>query len=104
MADENTSTVDALKKDINSMKEQLEELIKNASAKGHAATDDLATRILKEWGEYSNKASEQAEKLRNAGHAGLDEIGHQVRRNPIMSIAIAFGVGYLVSCMLRHMR
>lgn len=101
---ENISNMESLKSELNSLKSQLEDLLKTANSKGHSISDDLASHIIREWGEYKNKAGAQADRLYHAGQAGMEEVGNHVRQNPLASVLIAFGAGYLLSCLFRNLR
>lgn len=100
----NASSMEALKNELSSLRNQIENLVKAADAKGHQSADDLASRIVQELNSYKRRASEQADRLRDAGSAGLEEVGNQVRQNPLASLLIAFGAGCVVSCLFRHLR
>lgn len=103
MADNNT-TIESLRSELESLRSQMENMVRSASAKGQDTAQDLAARIAHELKDYRHKAEAGAEKLRHYGQTGMDEVGDQVRKNPLVSLAIAFGAGCIVSCLFRHLR
>lgn len=104
MAENNNSTVDALRSELDSLREQFANMVKNVESKKDDITSDMAARIAREVEHYRQSAAHKAEQIRDAGAAGLEEVGEQVRRNPLASLAIAFGAGWVLSCLLRRLR
>lgn len=103
---ENTSqsAIDALRAELGSLKSQLEGMLKEADRKGHDFTSDMARKIAHEIEHCRHKASQRAGQLREAGREGIGEVEAQVRQNPLASLAIAFGLGWVISCLFRHLR
>lgn len=105
MAENTTqSTFDSLKAEVDSLRSEFEKIVKEANAKGKDTASDLASKIAEEIHSYSHKAAVQADRLREAGAAGFNEVGQHVRQNPVASLLIAFGLGCVVSCIFRHLR
>lgn len=105
MAENNQqSTMEGLRDELASLRNQMESLLKTFSSKGQDLGGDLAARIAKELKDYKNIASEKAGQLRDAGQAGLGDVEEQVRKNPLASLLIAFGAGYIISCLFRKLR
>lgn len=105
MADANSQqTVDSLRDEISHLRSQLEKIIKSVEEKRHDLTDDMAHRIATEIERCRHKAAHRAGELRAAGQAGIEEVGEHVRQNPLASLLIAFGIGWVVSCLFRHLR
>lgn len=104
MAENTNSTVEALRSELDSLRSQLEHLVKAVDNKKTDLTSDMASRIAREVEHYRQSAAHKADQLRSAGEAGLEEVGEHVRRNPIASLAIAFGAGWVMSCLLRRLR
>lgn len=104
MADTNTATIENLRAELDAMRAQMEKVLKSYEGKGKDAAEDMAHRIAREIEHYRNSAMQRAGQLRDAGQAGLDEVGEQVRRNPLLSLGVAFGVGVVVSALLRGIR
>lgn len=104
MADNNQSTLDNLREELASLKSQMQDIFKTVSAKGQDASSDLAARIAHELHNYKHIADRKAGQLRDAGQAGLEDVENHVRQNPVASLLIAFGAGYVISCLFRRLR
>lgn len=88
------------------------------SAPGRQATEtlerlrsvvDQASQSLRElaqatgqWVQSTDRAREMAQGLRNQGEQYVGTVSRQVEQNPMMSIAIAFALGYLLATMTRR--
>jgi ElaB/YqjD/DUF883 family membrane-anchored ribosome-binding protein len=46
--------------------------------------------------------SQQAQELRNQGEQAVAGVSKQVEQNPLTSLAIAFGLGYLLATLTRR--
>lgn len=101
MPDDNT---EVLREEIKNLRAQLEELVKTAGEKRSEITHEVMEKLTKEIEELRKHAGHRAHQLYEAGNAGLDDISERVRRNPLASLAIAFGAGCVLSCLLRHLR
>jgi hypothetical protein len=45
---------------------------------------------------YQEKAEQKLHDAYAAGNAGLNDVGEHIRKNPVASMLIAFGVGYTI--------
>lgn len=70
---------------------------------------DQASQSLRElvqasgqWVQSSDRAREMAQGLRTQGEQYVGTVSRQVEQNPMMSIAIAFAMGYLLATMTRR--
>lgn len=104
MADSNNSTMETLQAELNSLRSQLQNMADKAQDKEQEIVSRLTDRIGKELGRYRDVAKEQGAHLLDMGEAGLDEVAAQIRRNPLASLGIAFGAGWLLSCIWRSLR
>lgn len=51
-------------------------------------------------GEMARQASEMARQLRDQSGVAVDSVSHQVERNPLTSIGIAFAVGFACAALI----
>ncbi|HPE62406.1 MAG: hypothetical protein KDI15_07635 [Thiothrix sp.] len=58
--------------------------------------DQLKAKLEK----YQNQAEQKLHDAYNSGSTHLDDVGGLIRRNPLASLAVAFGAGYLLSRIL----
>lgn len=98
------TTMDSLREELANLRSQLEGIVKNVDERRQDITADVARKIAKEMDHYRAAAAHRASQLRDAGEAGLDEAAARVRQNPLASILVAFGVGWVLSCLFRHLR
>lgn len=107
MSDNNTvsqSTVDSLRAELEAMRTQMKNLVQPVSAKVQDTAEDLAARLSRDVEHYRHLASARAAQLRDLGQAGIEDVGEQVRRNPVTSLLIAFGLGCVVTSIFRSLR
>ena len=97
-------TVDQLRQELNAMREQMDSLLETLKDKKDELGGEVSSRLARELAHYRHLAQEQAHRLQNAGSAGMEEVSEQVRRNPMMSLLIAFGAGCVFSCLFRNLR
>lgn len=104
MASQDQNTLDVLLGKLGKLGNQLENLVKNAEGKKTEVSEDLLERLTRELEQIRKTARAQAHNIYESGQAGLEEVGAQVRKNPLTSLVIAFGAGFIVSCLFRHLR
>ena len=97
-------TVDELKQELGAVREQMDSLLETLKDRKDELGGELSSRLSRELAHYRHLAQDQARKLQDAGSAGMDEVSEQVRRNPMMSLLIAFGAGCVFSCLFRNLR
>lgn len=104
MADNHEHTVEDLRKELGSMREQMETIFNAFKETKDDMAGEVSSRIARELGHYRQFARDGARKVYDAGAAGMEEVSEQVRRNPMASLLIAFGAGCVLSCLFRHLR
>lgn len=104
MADNHDHTMEDLRKELGSLREQMETLFNTLKEKKDDVAGDVSSRVAREIGHYRQFAQDGARKVYDAGAAGVEEVSEQVRRNPLASLLIAFGAGCVLSSLFRHLR
>ena len=104
MAAKDENTLDSLKEELQSLQKQFSELAKSFKDAGVEKSSELTAKLEKELEKYQKRAWEKVQKAYDAGSAGVEEVSERVRQNPLGSVLIAFGAGYVLSKILRHMR
>lgn len=89
-----------LRDEFEALRAQVTDLLEILQDKGQEKSAKLADKLGAELNHYQEKAGKAAQDAYEAGNAGLDEIGARIRRNPLASLAIAFGAGYVLSKLL----
>lgn len=98
------SSIDALRAELESMREQIKSLAQPIGNKVHETAEELGSKLSKDIEHYRHLAAARAAQLRDLGQTGLEDVGEQVRRNPVASLLVAFGVGCLVTSIFRSLR
>lgn len=88
---------DDLKNEVASLRKEFSEMMAAIKDKSGAYTEDLAGDMTEKLAVYQQKAKEGAEAAYEKGSEGVDVIDSQVRQNPVVSLVVAFGAGYLIS-------
>lgn len=88
---------DDLKNEVASLRKEFSEMMAAIKDKSGAYTEDLAGDMTEKLAVYQQKAKEGAEAAYEKGSEGVDVINSQVRQNPVVSLVVAFGAGYLIS-------
>lgn len=104
MAENSQPTLDHLKEELSGIKSQVEKILKSAEQKKTDLKDDLIERLTTELEQLRKSAGERAHQLYNTSQQGAEAVTDKVRENPLASVLIAFGAGYAISCILRHLR
>jgi ElaB/YqjD/DUF883 family membrane-anchored ribosome-binding protein len=65
------------------------------------AMSDLS-QATGDWGPTADRAREMAQGLRTQGEQAVGTVSRQVEQNPMISVAIAFALGYLLASMTRR--
>ena len=102
MADTHEETINALRNEMNSVRAQLEALVKTLGEKKGEITATLEDKVLSELEHYRKLAKENMGTAYEAGSESLEELSERVRRSPLTSLGLAFGAGYLLSCIFRR--
>lgn len=102
MAAKEENTIDVLKDDLQALQKQVGELAKSLKDTGVEKTSELTAKLEKELEKYQKLASEKVQKVYEAGNAGLDDVSERIRQNPLGSLLVAFGAGYILSRIFRN--
>ena len=90
--------VDALKEELNRLRADVASLVeamkKNTNSSSKPDSDDSSTN---QWDDLKTKIEE----ARSQGEEITRELDEEVRKHPIASVAIAFGIGYLASKIIK---
>lgn len=97
------SALDTLREELSKLAAQVQNFVSSQEGKKGDESKELLDKVLKEMSSLKQTVSEQAQRVYSAGQSGAEEIGEQVRRNPVKSLLIAFGAGCVMSCVLRHL-
>ena len=104
MTVKNEDNIDALKDEIQALRKQMESLAKTVedNASGRAAS--MPPGLEEEIGKYQKMAAEKLQKALDSGSDGIENISERIRQNPLGSLLLAFGAGYVISRIFRQDR
>ena len=86
-----------LKKEFDALRSQVSELLTALKTRGEEESSRLKDKLSQKAGEYKDYAGEKMHNMYDAGDASINMMRDQIRRNPVVSLLIALGVGYLIS-------
>lgn len=98
-AKSNESDLD-LREEFDVLRKQVSEVLSELQSKGKDKSSRLADKLEAELGNYQEKAGQKLQDAYDASSANLNEVGEQIRRNPVTSLLVAFGAGYVLSRLL----
>lgn len=101
MFTKNGESTETLRNESNTLTNQMESLAKTIGEKGEKVSSDVADKLGKEVDHYRKLVTETMHKAYEAGSAGFEQVGEQVRRKPLVSMLAAFGVGCAISWLFR---
>lgn len=93
---------DALKKDIQELRESLDKLTKDVSAIGASLADEVKTRAGRTADSVREGARNAAGEIGAKGKQTVDTVENTVRERPLQSVMVAFGVGLLLAQLVRR--
>jgi ElaB/YqjD/DUF883 family membrane-anchored ribosome-binding protein len=100
-----TEALDGLRSVVEQASQAVRDLTQ-ASKQWTQTAQDRAREMgqeLRSQGERAlNGVSQQAQELRNQGEQAVAGVSKQVEQNPLTSLAIAFGLGYLLATLTRR--
>ena len=98
MATQETN-LDSLKKDIDSLKADFKEIMKSIKNIGAERAESAKDKILDQLN--SNEIKKYIDDLRLKGKDSIESVNDTIKQDPIKSIAIAAGVGFLLAWLLK---
>ena len=98
MATQETN-LDSLKKDIDSLKTDLKDIIKSIKDAGTQRAESAKDKILDQLN--SDEIKKYIDDLKSKGKDGIENVNDAIKEDPIKSIAIAAGVGFLAAWLLK---
>lgn len=82
------------------MKSQVAELLESLKEKGEAKASKLNNKLSSELEDYKDAALKKAQQVQEVSGEGVEQATQYVKANPLLSVGIAFGVGFLLSRLL----
>ena len=93
-------TAEELREEFEALRNEVTEVLSMLKEQGKEGAEKITDKVEAELEEYKEKAREGLEAAYEQGGEGLEEIGERIRKNPVASLLIAFGAGYVISKIL----
>jgi ElaB/YqjD/DUF883 family membrane-anchored ribosome-binding protein len=82
------------------MKSQVAELLESLKDKGESKAAELNAKLGPDLESYKQVALKKAQQVQDASHEGVEQVTGYVKANPMASLGIAFGVGFVIARLL----
>lgn len=89
-----TATETDFREEFDALRTQVNDLLQSLKDKTAATSDTLVENVESKVEHYQDKAGQKLHDVYEAGNAGLNDVSEHIRKNPVASMLIAFGVGY----------
>ncbi|QTR44470.1 DUF883 family protein [Thiothrix litoralis] len=89
-----TATEIDFREEFDALRTQVNDLLQSLKSKSEKTADTLVENIESKAEHYQDQAEQKLHDVYEAGNAGLHDVSEHVRKNPVASMLIAFGVGY----------
>ena len=91
--------LESLKKDIDSLKADFKDAIKSIKEMGVERAESAKDKILDQLN--SDEIKKYIDDLKSKGKDSIENVNDAIKEDPIKSIAIAAGVGFLAAWLLK---
>ena len=95
-----SENISGVQEEMRRLRDEVADMAKNLGQKNREAMDSIGRKLSEEFQRYRD--SDEAQKLIDAGEAGLARLCEQVRKRPVSSMLVAFGAGAVLACLLRR--
>lgn len=82
------------------MKSQVAELFESLKEKGEVQASKLNSKLSNELGDYKDAALKKAQQVQDVSGESIEQATKYVKANPMLSVGVAFGVGFVLSRLL----
>lgn len=102
--DINSDAMKNIHSDLAKLRQQLENIIKSAETKKKDTYEDIINKLKDSLKNIQNDITIQDHKFFAFGESGYKTINEYVSKNPISSVLLAFGAGFIFSHLTRKIR
>lgn len=100
MTKSNTTEADEIRKEFDALKSQFSELLGTIKTASESKGEELKEKLDTERDNLKEQANEKIQAAQKMGDAGLEDLSGRVKDNPLGSLLVAFGIGYVISKIL----
>lgn len=88
------------REEFDALRTEVSDLLQSLKNKSEAKASTLSETLQNKAGQYQDQAEQKLHDVYEAGNVGLNEVGDHIRKNPVASLLVAFGMGYAISKVL----
>ena len=86
-----------LREEFDQLKGQVGDLLTLLKDKGQKKSSTVKEKLGENLENYQDLAKEQLNTAYEMGNENMEKVGEKIQKNPLASILIAFGAGYVIS-------
>lgn len=99
---DDTATVDALKSELDALREEFTGLLSKLSDEAHATADEAKSELRARLRSMSAEARHAAERVRDKGEEYVVDAQDLIARNPLAAVGTAAAVGFVLGLLTRR--
>jgi ElaB/YqjD/DUF883 family membrane-anchored ribosome-binding protein len=92
-----TGDLDAIVRDLAALRQEFSDLMSQMKSGALEGTNDAAENIL---GQFGERAGRLYDSVTAQGKRSVEAVARHAEERPVMSLLIAFGIGFVVSRLL----
>ena len=97
---EEKKATEELRKEFESLRGEVTEMMALLKKKGGNYAEIVSDKAEEKLEDYQERASESIDAVYEKGTEGVEEISKRIRKNPVGSLCVAFGLGYIISKLM----
>jgi ElaB/YqjD/DUF883 family membrane-anchored ribosome-binding protein len=94
-----TGDLDAIVRDLAALRQEFSDLMSQMKSGAFKGANDAAENIL---GQLGDRAGHLYDSVTAQGKRSVEAVGRHAEERPVMSLLIAFGIGFVASRLLAH--
>jgi ElaB/YqjD/DUF883 family membrane-anchored ribosome-binding protein len=95
-----TKANEDLREEFEALRGEVSEMMALLKNKAKVDTETITAKAEEKLEDYQEKVSDGVEAAYEKGAEGVEEISERIRKNPVGSLCVAFGLGYIISKMM----
>jgi len=99
-ATKTTKASEDLREEFDALRSEVTQMMALLKDRGSSYAEIISERAEEKLGDYQDKASEGIEAVYEKGAEGVEEVSKRIRKNPVGSLCVAFGLGYIISKLM----
>ncbi|WP_299877117.1 YqjD family protein [uncultured Cocleimonas sp.] len=86
-----------INEELKELQDKYNDLVELLKAKGSEKKDDIKSEMANKLEGLQNTTEEGLKEVYEKGTEGVEAVSGRIKQNPVASILVAFGVGYVLS-------